>query len=241
MAPGHLAALALAGIGINCLRVARTEFTDETRRDLIHALERYEAEREPLGEIEQRDAKWEAACGQQGVDHSGDGEIPDEDLVDEDSDIPVTQQRSILQAISEFFRLPQAQKQTIHNEQELRELAVSRLLTVDLALRCHHHRYSRFPGSLADLSSEFLTIMPDDPFTTARFIYRPHDTSFMLYSLGPDKMDDGGNFGPWICVAGGGYDLSLDGEDYQPTGRHALPGPSLLRRLWSRIFQRPDH
>ena len=35
-----------------------------------------------------------------------------------------------------------------------------------------------------------------DPFGDDRLVYRPGDTGWVLYSVGPDLVDDGGQKGP---------------------------------------------
>jgi hypothetical protein len=130
---------------------------------------------------------------------------------------------------------PESDKQVMYTQPELHDLAITRLLMVDLAIRCWNHHNGRHPKSLDDLSPEILIGIPHDPFTDRDFIYRTSDTSFALYSTGPDQTDCGGRFGPWYAVSCGGYDLSLDSEDYQSECCSIPKTPGLARRIWSRL------
>jgi hypothetical protein len=73
------------------------------------------------------------------------------------------------------------------------------LLRTELALHCYHQTHRRWPASLAELSPGYLTSLPLDPFTQQPLIYRVEGEAFVLYSVGEDKVDDGGIFGllPW--------------------------------------------
>ena len=48
------------------------------------------------------------------------------------------------------------------------------------------------PESLSELAPEFLSKVPPDPFDGKPFRYRRTDSSYVLYSVGPDKKDGGG-------------------------------------------------
>jgi hypothetical protein len=50
----------------------------------------------------------------------------------------------------------------------------------------------RPPARLADLVTHYLSGVPQDPFTGQALIYRPQSTNWLLYSVGPDGVDDGG-------------------------------------------------
>jgi hypothetical protein len=67
-----------------------------------------------------------------------------------------------------------------------------RLLTVELALRCYQLKNARLPPHLDELATNHLGRIPLDPFTQQPLIYRPQDTNWLLYSVGPDGVDDGG-------------------------------------------------
>lgn len=71
-----------------------------------------------------------------------------------------------------------------------------------LALRRHHERTGVFPKSLGDLVPTDLSALPRDPFAfDGQYRYRQLDasssdpvTAFVLYSIGADRVDDGGRW-----------------------------------------------
>jgi hypothetical protein len=73
-------------------------------------------------------------------------------------------------------------------------LAVARLrlLTAELALRCYRSDQGSAPARLDQLVPKYLQQVPTDPFSNRPLVYRPQGTNWVLYSLGPDRVDDGG-------------------------------------------------
>ena len=67
-----------------------------------------------------------------------------------------------------------------------------RLLAVELALRCYQTEHSRLPAHLDELVPKYLSNVPQDPFLGQPLIYRPQGTNWLLYSVGTDRVDDGG-------------------------------------------------
>ena len=67
-------------------------------------------------------------------------------------------------------------------------------LIYKLALHLYHFQYSTYPSNLEQLvTSGILKKLPEDPFQSGHsFGYHPKDKSFILYSVGPDGVDDGG-------------------------------------------------
>ena len=56
---------------------------------------------------------------------------------------------------------------------------------------------STFPDQLTELVSGFVAALPDDIYTGKPMIYRrKEDGGFLLYSVGPDRRDDGGAANP---------------------------------------------
>ena len=73
----------------------------------------------------------------------------------------------------------------------LRQLAIAAL-----AIRRHELRHHCLPRELAELQPEFLGSLPLDPFVGQPARYRLEDDgSFVLYSVGADFRDDGGEPG----------------------------------------------
>jgi hypothetical protein len=71
-------------------------------------------------------------------------------------------------------------------------LAHVSLLTLELNLRCYRAEHSQPPATLNELVPRYLKTLPPDPFTGQPLIYRPQGTNWLLYSVGPDGVDDGG-------------------------------------------------
>jgi hypothetical protein len=67
-----------------------------------------------------------------------------------------------------------------------------RLLAVELALRCFQSENSSLPLHLDELVPNYLSKVPQDPFTGQTLIYRLQGTNWLLYSVGTDRADDGG-------------------------------------------------
>lgn len=205
----HLVSLAVSDCGVNCLRRARMRYSDSTRRKLIHTLSRYDREREPLSHIVERDARWEAESGYTDADV-----VNGEDLLASETAGADDDQHSIFRDILEFSQLPKLKIQSLQDHIERMSQATTRLLIIDLALRCWQRHSGQFPNVLSRLAPEYLSFLPRDPFTGSEFIYRPSTNTFALYSTGPEKIDHNGQFGTRTAVLEGGCDLCLDADDY---------------------------
>ncbi len=66
------------------------------------------------------------------------------------------------------------------------------LAQVALALRIYHEDHGQYPTILQDLSPKILPALPLDGFADAPFHYRRDGDGYLLYSVGPDGKDDGG-------------------------------------------------
>jgi type II secretory pathway pseudopilin PulG len=67
------------------------------------------------------------------------------------------------------------------------------LLTAALALRAYRLDNGAYPGDLRDLVPDYLGAVPQDPFAgDAALRYRIDGDRYILYSIGPDGVDDGG-------------------------------------------------
>lgn len=64
-----------------------------------------------------------------------------------------------------------------------------RLLYTALHLEAYRKTHGRYPASLKELGDSPYFI---DPFSNKPFVYRPQGKSYVLYSLGPNSIDDGG-------------------------------------------------
>jgi hypothetical protein len=90
-------------------------------------------------------------------------------------------------------------------------MAHERLLAAELALRCYQSEQGRAPTGLEQLVPQYLQRVPSDPFSGRPMIYRPQSTNWLLYSVGPDGVDDGGQrVGGWVSGAVPRGDLFYD-------------------------------
>lgn len=67
-----------------------------------------------------------------------------------------------------------------------------RLLATELALRCFVEETGKPPAALAELVPDYLRAVSVDPFSERPLIYRPQGTNWLLYSVGPNRLDEGG-------------------------------------------------
>jgi hypothetical protein len=77
-------------------------------------------------------------------------------------------------------------------ELELRTIA--HLRTAQAAVVVERYRLATgvLPAALADLVPDYLDAVPTDPFDGKDLRYKKLDTGFMVYSIGQDKIDNGG-------------------------------------------------
>jgi hypothetical protein len=81
-----------------------------------------------------------------------------------------------------------------------------RLVVTAIALKRFQSKHGKFPETLAGLSPEFLPAMPMDPNDGKPLKYRPDgDGTFLLYSVGEDGTDDGGDAGGSSSKLGSWY------------------------------------
>jgi hypothetical protein len=67
------------------------------------------------------------------------------------------------------------------------------LLMASLALRAYQADHGSYPASLSQLVPSYLHSLPSDPFAVSGPLrYRKTGSKYVLYSVGPDGVDDGG-------------------------------------------------
>jgi hypothetical protein len=76
----------------------------------------------------------------------------------------------------------------------LRGHAHLRCALVALAAERYRRQHAAWPRSLADLAPHYLKAVPLDPFDGKPLRYRRTDTGAVVYSIGEDAHDDGGDF-----------------------------------------------
>lgn len=70
---------------------------------------------------------------------------------------------------------------------------VRRNLDIAFALAAHRREHGKYPAKLDDLAPKYIPKVPNDLFSDKPLIYRPDDKGYLLYSVGVDGKDDGGN------------------------------------------------
>jgi hypothetical protein len=66
------------------------------------------------------------------------------------------------------------------------------LTDMALALAAYRSDQGRYPADPAKLVPNYLVEMPRDHFTGAKFVYKREGKGYVLYSVGPNGVDDGG-------------------------------------------------
>ena len=61
-----------------------------------------------------------------------------------------------------------------------------------IALRLYRMKNQAYPERLSQLTPEFIDKLPVDPFSGKDFVYRTEGKGFIVYSVGPNGVDDGG-------------------------------------------------
>ena len=69
------------------------------------------------------------------------------------------------------------------------------LTLLALALRAYHSREGRYPPKLEGLTPRSMKTLPRDRFNQQPLIYRPEGAGYVLYSVGPNGIDDRGESG----------------------------------------------
>jgi hypothetical protein len=72
-------------------------------------------------------------------------------------------------------------------------MSANRLLELQIALHAYRISHGSYPRDLKSLTPAILTMIPLDPFTDNQpFHYSPNADKYLLYSVGPDAVDNGG-------------------------------------------------
>lgn len=74
----------------------------------------------------------------------------------------------------------------------LNSRAQNALLLAVLALRAFEQERGAYPQDLQELVPGYLSRVPADPFGAGALLYRRTGKGYLLYSIGPDRQDDGG-------------------------------------------------
>jgi hypothetical protein len=74
-----------------------------------------------------------------------------------------------------------------------RSVASVRLANLSLELAAYHNANGAYPTRIAEVSQQLRVEMPKDPFSGGDFLYKPVSEGYILYSVGPNGRDDGGD------------------------------------------------
>lgn len=78
----------------------------------------------------------------------------------------------------------------------VRNETMRRLAVVAIALKRYELQHQQFPPSLDALVPDFIAQLPLDPMSGQPLGYRTNQTGYVLYSVGEDGVDDGGDSQP---------------------------------------------
>lgn len=92
---------------------------------------------------------------------------------------------------SSFWKNQDAHAENLRRHYHQR-IAEAGLLRLELTLRLYLLERGALPGRLGELVPDFLPQLPEDPFSRTGFVYRTNGTNWLLYSIGPDRVDNGG-------------------------------------------------
>ncbi len=86
-------------------------------------------------------------------------------------------------------------------------------MSVALAASRYRLAHGRLPDRIEDLVPEYLPAVPRDPFDGLPLRYRRTDEGAIIYSVGPDGVDNGGTApGPKVSWQAPGTDVVLEVE-----------------------------
>jgi len=166
-----LVGVACEHVGILALHRNLSRLSLSQCREIIHALEEIDQRREPIETVWPREAAFERAM------------------------ITNWKERlSLWKAkLTGFFGENRTKKQRLLFTRHLKAYeAKTRLLFTEAAVRSYHLENATLPKDLGELVPQYLKALPQDPFFTKGMIYRVRSEGFLLYSVGPDGVDDDG-------------------------------------------------
>ena len=77
-------------------------------------------------------------------------------------------------------------------EAQARHEAIIDLMQMGILVEQYKARNGSYPDSLDDIASGLGGSVPVDPFSGKSYLYKPLGTAFVLYSIGHNRIDDGG-------------------------------------------------
>jgi hypothetical protein len=107
---------------------------------------------------------------------------------------------------------------------ELRLKARLRAAAVGIACERYRRANGRWPNTLAEIPNTILPAVPTDPFDGLPLRFsRVEEDGLVIYSVGPDRTDDGGNLTTKVANPGEDHGFRL----WDPAHRRAAPLPRI--------------
>ncbi|MBC8875397.1 MAG: hypothetical protein H8E44_38725 [Planctomycetes bacterium] len=178
-----LVAHAIEDVALRCIAENRHDLTADVCREVISDLEQIACEREPLDQYRQRDEDWE---------------------------------RIALGWRHDFWTVILGAAYGLSNDgvpyasMRMQREAARNLLLAELAVRAYRLEHGECPPDLNSLVPDYLADSPVDPFAQQPLRFRVQDGEPLLYSVGTNGVDDGGQRTAWQTMLGGEGDFFLD-------------------------------
>ena len=217
----------IEGMAIERLRGFRSRLLPADALRLANELLSKDAKRESFAVILARDRTWEQAVGAE--DDTDD--ICEQLAQMEVDEIDEEESQAIGEMMQAFCDLTDDEQNEIHIVQDIRNVALARLLAIELTLFAYRAENGDYPPALSALAPGFIRSIPFDPYNGEDFNYRITPSGFLFYSPGPSGRESGGDFGNWLSVQFGEADLCLDVNDYQIECRVQPPRPNWFSRF----------
>jgi hypothetical protein len=176
-------AFELAGLSI--LESIRKDLTASECVEVLRDLERCDANREPLHEVQRRELIW--------LDSVYGWRCRLVALIDPE------------ECLHSHYFSPRIMMRRFRIGDATRHLMIA-----DLAIQAYDLQEQRYPDNLQQLVPAYLRRVPIDPFSDRPLRYQPTGDGYLLYSLGPNEQDDGGRRVTRIEMVTGDGDLMLD-------------------------------
>ena len=97
------------------------------------------------------------------------------------------------QLVSKMLTSPFQVNRSLNIDYWRKATAQFRVNRVAIALELYRMEHGQYPVDLEELVPQFLEAIPLDPFTERQLVYRPDNGNpFLLYSVGPNEIDDDG-------------------------------------------------
>jgi hypothetical protein len=168
----------------------RTKVSPQKERDLLQVVQQVEASREPLETVIEREEAWR--------------DLHDRWRFRLYKVLVLGKEAAVGWEGRECY-------DQVH-ERQRRYICSAQLLVADLAIRAYQRDHGEYPANLELLAPDYLSQVPLDPFSNKPFQYRCGVSDFVLYSIGSDGVDNGGEFGnlQQVTYHPDGLDWDLD-------------------------------